>query len=385
MLERWKLVLLVLGGVVAGGGAQAQSTIAGTGAVTGTVTATKPLTAAQVYLRNAEKGVTFMVYTAGGKYQAINLYPGVYDVQVARRGFSSEPQKITVAAGATAKADFALKDADPAPKPGVNGPSTVVGYPGRATITDKDVEFHTDYDKVYPPGPGRQVLERVCMSCHGVNFYSLRTLDRAAWDAAINTMSKRMDGADVAVAPGKMSPKERALLLDYLATNMGPNAKKRALALTEDMPLDEAALGKAMYVEYEMPKFGANGRPIGQNPYFDHDGNVWMTDRGSRNGIVKLDPRNVTWETYPLPERGIPHGITVDSKGTVWWGETVGSKFGRLDPKTGKMDRYAIDPSGVFKTRGHDPIVDADDNIWLTVIRGNRLAKFDQTTGKISL
>jgi hypothetical protein len=49
---------------------------------------------------------------------------------------------------ATTKADVALKDADPTPKPGINGPSTVVGYPGRATITDKDVEFHTDYDKV---------------------------------------------------------------------------------------------------------------------------------------------------------------------------------------------------------------------------------------------
>jgi len=40
------------------------------------------------------------------------------------------------------------------------------------------------------------------------------------------------------------------------------------------MPLDEGALGKAMYVEYEMPKVGPNGRPIGQNPYFDNDGNV---------------------------------------------------------------------------------------------------------------
>jgi virginiamycin B lyase len=385
MLHRWQLVLLALGGVIAAGSAHAQSTIANTGAVTGTVTAGKPFTAAQVYLRNAEKGVTFMVYTAGGKYQAINLYPGAYDVSVARRGFASEPQKITVAAGASVKADFALKDADPAPKPGVNGPSTVVGYPGRATIIDKDVEFFTDYDKVYPPAAGRAVLERVCMSCHGVNFFAVRQLDRAGWDAAINMMSKRVDGADVAVAAGKMPPKDRQLLLDYLAANMGPNAKKRALAITEDMPLDEQALGKAMYVEYEMPKFGPNGRPIGQNPYFDPDGNVWMTDRGSRNGIVKLDPRNVTWEAYPLPERGIPHGITVDSKGIVWWGETVGSKFGRLDPKTGKMDRYPIDATGLFKTRGHDPIVDADDNVWLTVIRGNRLAKYDAKTGKISL
>ena len=386
MLERWKLVLLVLGGVVAGGGAQAQSTIAGTGAVTGTVTATKPLTAAQVYLRNAEKGVTFMVYTAGGKYQAINLYPGVYDVHVARRGFSSEPQKITVAPGATLKLDFALKEADPAPKAGINGPSTIVGYPGRATITDKEVEFSTNYETVYPPGPGREVLERTCMGCHGVNFFAVKALDRSAWDALITRMTKRNEGMDTSVPPGKLSPRDRQLLLDYLATNMGPNSKKRALAIATDMPLDEAALGKAMYVEYEMPKVGPNGRPIGQNPYFDHDGNVWTTDRGTPNAIVKLDPRTVKWEHYPLPEAGVtPHGITVDSKGMVWWGETAGFKFGRLDPKTGKMDRYPIDPRGYLKGRGHDPIVDAEDNIWLTVINGNRLAKLDGKTGKISL
>ena len=63
-----------------------ESTIPGTGAVTGTVTAAKPFTAAHVYLRSQDKPVTFMVYTSGGKYQAINVMPGEYEVTVARRG-----------------------------------------------------------------------------------------------------------------------------------------------------------------------------------------------------------------------------------------------------------------------------------------------------------
>jgi virginiamycin B lyase len=363
----------------------ANSTIQGTGAVAGTVTAPQPFTAAHVYLYNAEKRATFMVYTAGGKYQAINLYPGDYEVRAARRGLASDPHKITVKAGETLSLNLALKDIGPEPKAGINGPSTVVAYPGRVTIVDKDVEFVKGYDKVYPPGTGREVLERVCMSCHGTTFYSVKQFDRAAWNAAIDTMSKRMDGMDTSVPNGKMSPKDRQHLLDYLATNFGPNSKKRVLAIDADMPLDEEALGKAMYIEYEMPVVGANGRPIGQNSYFDNDGNVWTADRGTPNAIVKLDPRTAKFEHYPLPEHGIPHGVTVDSKGVVWWGETVGFKFGRLDPKTGKMDRYSIDPSGRLKGRGHDPIVDNDDNIWLTVIRGNKLAKYDQKTGKISL
>src|SRR6266852_9474001 len=231
--------LVLLGCAIAYAPSTTAGEIAGTGAVTGTVSASKPFTAAQVYLRNAEKGVTFMVYTAGGKYQAINLYPGEYELTVGRRGFTSDPQKVTVQAGATAKADVVLKDADLMPKPGINGPSTVVAYPGRATITEKDVEFHYDYDKVYPPGPGREVAERVCMSCHGVNFLSLRQWDRGAWDAAINMMSKRVNGMDTSVPPGKMTLKERQLLLDYFVANFGPQSKKRALAIGADMPLDE--------------------------------------------------------------------------------------------------------------------------------------------------
>src|SRR5882672_8933656 len=87
---------VLLGGAIAYAPSAAAEgpTIAGTGAVTGTVTAGKPFTAAQVYLRNAEKGVTFMVYTAGGKYQAINLYPGEYELTVGRRGFAADPQKV---------------------------------------------------------------------------------------------------------------------------------------------------------------------------------------------------------------------------------------------------------------------------------------------------
>ena len=358
--------------------------------MSGTVTAARPFTAAQVYLKSTDKPVTFMVYTAGGKYQAINVMPGDYEVTVARRGFASEPQKITVKAGATVTADFALRDADPTPRTNLNGPSTVVGYFGPATIVGNDVEFVKDYDALYPPGPGRDVLERTCIACHGVSFYPLRQWDRAAWEAAVEMMTKRIgtdNPMDKQVPPGKLTPRDRALLIDYFVANFGPTAKKRALATEADMPLDEAALSKAMYVEYDMPKAVgvANAKPRGQNPYFDNEGNVWMTDRGTPNAIVKLDPRTATFRHFPLPGLVVPHGITVDNNGVVWWGETVGFSLGRLDPESGKMERLPIDPRGYLKGRGHDPIVDAEQNVWLTVIVGNKLLKWDRKTEKTTL
>jgi len=145
-----------------------KSTINGTGVVTGSVSAPKPFTAAHVYLRGQDKPVTFMVFTAGGKYQAINVLPGTYRITAERRGFAAMPQTITVKAGETTTADLAMKDG-PDVAADVNGPATVTGYPGPGPITG-DVTFVSDYDKLYPPGPGRVVLERTCMACHGNNF-----------------------------------------------------------------------------------------------------------------------------------------------------------------------------------------------------------------------
>jgi virginiamycin B lyase len=291
-----------------------------------------------------------------------------------------------VRAGATTTADFALSQADPHPQAGRNGPAAVVGYPGRETMAGGDIEFVHEYDTLYPPGPGRAIAERVCMSCHGLNFFPLKQWDRAAWGAAVDMMSKRVNAMDAPVPPGKMSPAERKLLIDYFAANFGSDAKKRALASDADIPVDEAALGKAMYVEYDLPKANVpNAKPRGQNPYFDNDGNVWSTDRGVPNAIVKLDPRTVTFQRYDLPEQGVPHGIVVDKDGIVWWGEVAGGKLGRLDPKNGKMERLPLDPTGLRKLRGHDPIVDHEGNVWLTVIRGNQLAKWDKKSDRIVL
>src|SRR5215468_7169786 len=87
-----------------------ESTIKGTGAVIGTVTAPKPFTAAHVYLRGQDKPVTFMVFTEGDKYQAINVLPGTYKISAERRGFAPVTQTITVTAGQTTTADLTMNE-----------------------------------------------------------------------------------------------------------------------------------------------------------------------------------------------------------------------------------------------------------------------------------
>src|SRR5579862_6640518 len=54
----------------------------GLGSIFGTVSGPKEFKAAKVYAKNLDKNVTYMVFTEGGKYQAIDLFPGNYEVRV---------------------------------------------------------------------------------------------------------------------------------------------------------------------------------------------------------------------------------------------------------------------------------------------------------------
>ncbi len=82
-------------------GIGAPGAIAGTGTLSGTVKAPKEFKAAKVYAKNLDKNVVYMVFTEDGKYQAVDLFPGNYEVSVTKNGFSGgDVQKVTVTADA---------------------------------------------------------------------------------------------------------------------------------------------------------------------------------------------------------------------------------------------------------------------------------------------
>src|SRR5262247_2309655 len=51
----------------------------------------------------------------------------------------------------------------------------------------------------------------------------------------------------------RFNRQDREDLLAYLVKNFGPDAKPRAVRIDQEMPLEEAKLGKAMYIEYYLP------------------------------------------------------------------------------------------------------------------------------------
>ena len=56
--------------------------------LTGTVEATRPFKAAQVYIRNVDKRMQYMVYTSAGKFRAVALLPGNYEITAQAKGSS---------------------------------------------------------------------------------------------------------------------------------------------------------------------------------------------------------------------------------------------------------------------------------------------------------
>jgi hypothetical protein len=69
-----------------------------------------------------------------------------------------------------------------------------------------------------PAGPNRDFVTRACGACHDLDMVNAAAgLNREGWDGAIEEM----------ISYGlKVSPEEKTMILDYLASALGPDAKK---------------------------------------------------------------------------------------------------------------------------------------------------------------
>src|SRR5215470_1270499 len=105
------LVILVASLGVSGSPAArpaAQAGISGTASLSGTVESTTPFKAAQVFIRNVDKRILYMVYTNAGQFRAVALFPGNYEINVAAKGLESGVQKLVVKPGDNPKVKLSL-------------------------------------------------------------------------------------------------------------------------------------------------------------------------------------------------------------------------------------------------------------------------------------
>ena len=244
--------------VLTGIGLQAE--VPGTATLSGTVTASEPFTAAQVYARNVDRGVVYMVYTNGGRYRAVALSPGTYEVSASTKHLESDIRTVTVSAGDAAEVDLTLGQLDG------DAPALVIPAGRTAMESGAAGTFESaSYDEIYPPGPGKAVAEQVCMVCHGENFFPSRPGTERQWMSWIDHMVGSTLGEQdpTRYAQGLLSfrastfrfgRQDRDDLLAYVVENFGPDSKRRRVRIEQQTPVDEEALGKAMYIEYYLPR-----------------------------------------------------------------------------------------------------------------------------------
>ena len=388
--------------------------VPGTATLSGTVTASQPFTAAQVYIRNVDKGIVYMVYTDGGRYRAVALFPGSYEVSASTKHLESDLQTVTVGAGDAAEINLTMSELEGDAPPLVIQAGRTAMERGAAGPFE-----YESYDEIYPPGPGKEVAEQVCMVCHGENFFPSRPGTERQWMSWIDHMVGSTLGEQdpTRYAQGLLSfrastfrfgRQDRDDLLAYVVKNFGPDSKPRRVRIERQTPVDEEALGKAMYIEYYLPTDGPDEgtndplwasdgvRRYGQDPRFDADGNVWLVDRGVPHRLVKLDPRTGEQKEYLYPDpRNGNHEILIDPSGMIWLPEhrgRTGAKEKRLlgfDPKTEKFEyQIPMDPDNVVRnpTKFMQSLaMDSKGNIYVGWIMGGALSKWDRATGEVSV
>ena len=365
------------------------------GKVSGSAAGSLPV----VYAYNTEKNVAYVVFVVSGKYRAVNLIPGPYEITLRPAvdqliGFEKQTVKLNVEANARLSTNFTLKNAGPVP-------NYVGGHPYEACgrdMPDCGAKI-LPYDTIYPPGPGREIVERACFGCHQVNFFPYNRIrgfpggraprDKAGWGQIVDLMSKRSPNAPAGAAsyfdPSSLPAGWRETVIDYLAENFGFDSEPRVVQLSSVPQFDLKALEKAMFIEYIYKEDPAKYPtwPWSHNLTFDAEGNVWNAYTGCC--IVRFDPR--TGVSKAFEGNGGGSSIEVDqSDGTVWYsgditrlnngGSAPGSPTSvvkRLDPKTGLVDKWMGNPSNtqIFDTKG---------NLWMTT---SGLTKWDRKTNSL--
>jgi virginiamycin B lyase len=112
------------------------------------------------------------------------------------------------------------------------------------------------------------------------------------------------------------------------------------------------------------------------------DGAAWATE-GGQNAIARVDPASRQVKLFPLPRdfaRANLNTLVFDKAGLVWF-TGQGGVYGRVDPKSGKVDAWAAPkgsgPYGITVTPG--------GQVWYASLAGDHIARIDTATGSATI
>ena len=183
-----------------------------------------------------------MVYTSAGAFKAVALFPGNYELTVKARGLESDPQKPRRQGRRQSR-----REGGDARRQGSRPVSDLGGSVAGAELAN-GVAAAEEGRSSWPattrsirPGPGRVVLETLCMNCHGENFFPSNPRSAQGWkfgarqdDGQEPRRARPAQRSAKASSPASASAfrfglQDRKDVLEYLTKNFGLDKKPRAV------------------------------------------------------------------------------------------------------------------------------------------------------------
>ncbi len=206
-----------------------------------------------------------------------------------------------------------------------------------------------------PEGPGKQLVESLCSSCH-----SVATITRAA---GFNSPEQWRDLFSTMI---ELSDSQAQTIADYLAQHYPEDESRRPNLIAGDTEIE--------IIEWIVPTLGQRAR----DPIEAPDGSVWWTGMwASLTG--RLDPSTGIMEEYKLPPASRPHSVLPDAQGNIWYTGNSNATIGKLNPATGEVVE--------FKTEARDPhtaTFHPNGNLYFTAQQAGVLGKLNPSTGEVT-
>lgn len=139
-----------------------------------------------------------------------------------------------------------------------------------------------------------------------------------------------------------------------------------------------ATISSVEIKEWEVP--WKQTRP--RDPAVDRRGNVWFVGQEG-NYVGRLDPATGKFDRFDLPSGSGPHNVIVASNGAIWVAGNRAAYVGRLDPESRKVTKFTMPDSAAGDP--HTLIEGADGTIWFTVQSGSYVGRLDPKSGQTRL
>lgn len=130
--------------------------------------------------------------------------------------------------------------------------------------------------------------------------------------------------------------------------------------------------------EWTVPWAGTRPR----DPFVDAQGRVWFVGQEG-NYVAYLDPRSGRFERYEIDPGTHPHNLVVAPDGMVWFTGNRNGRLVRLDPESRKLTTFRMPDPEVGDP--HTMVLDRAGNAWFTAQNAGAVGWLDAGTGKIRL